>query len=441
MRAAAIVLGMTCLAPAAISAPDIVWDVDWAKSAPLEVEVASESVERHNDVDLIVRELSFLSHEWNGTAIRIAGHLAAPVAARTTPLPAMVMVTASPTDARNLAASGGIVALAIDRVGEGESTGPKDIYENWLDLEPDKDIRNSWMYHFVMSAIRAVTYLTTLDMVDTGSIGVTGTSRGGLCSLLTSAADDRIALAMPVAATGDYDRTVSTQDNWLESLVIRPTGRTPESVAWKRFVAQYDPAHFVDRLHGMVWIVNGAQDEFFPIGSNVPFASAPRVRFGVIYDGDHGYFGQASGIYETYDNGKAIWVRVGANLARGVHAVLHGRDDLPATPVIEGALRESSSDERVRFEVRIDRNARVRAAQGIYSTDGSWTFRRVPLALGDDGLWRAEGDAPAGCSIAAFVEVEYGDDAGSYYLTSVPKLVPGEGESAYTTRIRPAPTF
>jgi hypothetical protein len=42
----------------------------------------------------------------------------------------------------------------------------------------------------------------------------------------------------------------------------------------------------------------------------------------------------------------------------------------------------------------------------------------------------AAGDPTA--SLATFVEVEYADDVGGYYLTSVPSLSPG-----FTPRIRP----
>ena len=148
MRTIALALGWSCFVWGAMAAPEAIWDLDWAKTAPLEVEVASEAVETHADVDVVHRELIYTSHTWNAANIRIAGHLVYPKSAEENPLPAMTLVTASESDARNMALTANVVALAIDRVGEGGSTGPADDYKNWLDIDEGTDIRNSWMYHY-----------------------------------------------------------------------------------------------------------------------------------------------------------------------------------------------------------------------------------------------------------------------------------------------------
>jgi len=436
MRRMAFALVWTCIVGGAGAAPEPIWDVDWAKSEPLDVEITSEVVETHNGMDVVHRELTYYSHTWNGVKVQIAGHLVYPQSAEESPLPAMTLVTASASDARNMALTANVVALAIDRVGEGGSSGPADDYRNWLDLDEGTDIRNSWMYHYVMSAIRAVTYLQTLDVVRKDAIGITGASRGGLCSLLTSAVDDRIALSVPVAATGDLATTVEIPDNWLESLVLAPTGRTKESTAWKRFVGQFDPLGYKDRFHGLVWFINGAQDEFFPITSTLAMtqnASNP-YRLELIYDADHGYYGQDSGVYDTYNNGPELWRRVTTCLAKAIRAVLHGKGLLPELPRIEAF---PAQDEGVlTFRAILDERETVVSAQAIYSLDGGWTYHRVPMTREGDGVWKARANVERPGAFAAFVEAHYRDDAGEYFLTSTPLLSPG-----FVPRVRPAPKF
>ncbi|MBT3269004.1 hypothetical protein HN371_17785 [Candidatus Poribacteria bacterium] len=410
------------------SASDTPWDVEWARGADLSVEITSETTEDVDGVTLTLREFSYLSHEWNGEDIRIAGHLAAP--ASEAALPAMVLVTDGMGGAKRMAAAENIVALAIDRVGEGASTGPKDDYKNWLDIDEGTDIRNSWMHHYVMSAMRAITYLTGLDDVRADAIGVSGTSRGGVCSLLTSAVDDRVALSLPIAATGDMVRTETYPDNWIASIFLALGGKTNDSPAFLRFARHYDPVQYVGDFHGLVWIVNGTQDEFFPITSTVALMGGDGpTRVEAIYDGDHGYYGNDQGLFDSYLN-TGIGPRLAGCASKAIRAVLHGKGVLPTTPTLDVSVGGTTLSGRA----TIDAADEIVAAQLIYSVDGAYTFSRVPLGRGDATAeeWRASAELDAGTGLAAFVEVEYRDDDGTYYLTSVPHLSEG-----FAPRIRP----
>lgn len=431
MRLPALVSRFACLfalLALAVSASDSPWDVEWARTADLAVEVASETSEVVDERSLTLREFSYLSHEWNGEEIRIAGHLAMPVGE--SPLPAMVMVTEGMGGAKRMAAAENVVALAIDRVGEGDSTGPADNYENWLDLDEGTDIRNGWMHHYVMSAIRAITYLTGLDEVRADAVGITGGSRGGVCSLLTSAADDRVALSLPIAATGDIRRTETYPDNWIASIFLATGGKTNDSAAFRRFVENYDPVRYVGRFNGQVWIVNGTQDEFFPITSTVALmGGGGATRLEAIYDADHGHFGNDAGRFDTYLN-TGIGPRIAGCTSKAIRAVLHGEGVLPTTPTlavsVEGGTLSGSAT--------VDDADEAVAAQLIYSTDGAYTFARVPMSLSDrePEPWVASAELDDSASLAVFVEVEYKDDTGTYYLTSVPHLSDG-----FIPRIRP----
>ena len=333
------------------------------------------------------------------------------------------------------AAENNVVALAIDRVGEGGSKGPRDHYGNWLNLDAGKDVRNGWMYHYVMSALRAVTLLHTLDEVRAERIGVSGFSRGGVCSLLVSAVDDRIALCVPISATGDFATTVEFEDNWILPHIIEGAGKTKESAAWRRFVESYDPLNYIEQSQALLWIVNGAQDEYFPITSSraLMTAGAASKRIEVIFDADHGYYGSDTGFYDMYLN-TGLWRRRRGCLMKAIRAVLHGQGVLPETP---HTVFDLASDQ-LRCVARIDTRDPVAAVQLIFSADRAYTFRRVPMrprlggASAETGEWEAsvpfEGD-----SLAAFVEVTYSDAVGPYYLTSVPHLSEG-----FVPKIRPA---
>jgi dienelactone hydrolase len=405
------------------------WDVQWARTGDLDVVVSSETVEEVDGITLRLREFSYLSHVWEGEEIRIAGHLAAPASDRA--LPAMVLVTDGMGGAKRMAAGNNVVALAIDRVGAGGSTGPTDTYDNWLDLDEGTDIHNSWMHHYVMSAMRAITYLAGLEEVRADAIGVSGTSRGGICTLLTSAADDRVALSVPIAGTGDMVRTEAFPDNWIASIFLAQGGKSNDSAAFHRFTHHYDPERYVHEFHGFVWIINGTQDEFFPITSTVALTrgAGDRLRLEAVYDADHGHYGNDAGLFDTYLN-TGIGPRLAGCLSKAIRSVLHENQAPPATPslsvFVEGVTLTGVAE--------IDGGDEIAAVQLIHSTDDAYTFSRAPMSEdeADPGSWRAMTDMTPGSSLAVFVEVEYRDAVGGYFLTSVPELSEG-----FVPRIRP----
>ena len=64
----------------------------------------------------------------------------------------------------------------------------------------------------VWNAMRAIDYLETREEVDTSRIGITGISGGGAVSWFAAAADERIAVAVPVCGTFTFG---SQAKNWL----------------------------------------------------------------------------------------------------------------------------------------------------------------------------------------------------------------------------------
>ncbi len=101
----------------------------------------------------------------------------------------------------------GYVALLIDTIEFGELSG---IHHGTHDL----DMQYWYSLGYtpagpeVWNAMRAIDYLQTRPEVDAQRIAVTGISGGGAISWYTAAADERIQVAVPVAATWTVDHQV-----------------------------------------------------------------------------------------------------------------------------------------------------------------------------------------------------------------------------------------
>ncbi len=89
----------------------------------------------------------------------------------------------------------GAVCLTIDMVGYGDSARV---------LVGDVHHSDQALPTQVWNAIRAVDFLTGLDDVDPGRIGVTGHSGGGTQAFLLSALDPRISVSVPVAMVSSW---------------------------------------------------------------------------------------------------------------------------------------------------------------------------------------------------------------------------------------------
>ena len=180
--------------------PQELWDMQQITNDPLNVRVREEETVERDGRRVVRRELYYTSHGVRGRPVRIAAHVAIPDSDE--PLPAMIHAAGSIDSAESFALAHNVVDIAIDRPGVGDSNGPPDLYnESWLDLTHDP--RDGWMWQFVTSALRAVTYAQTLPEVNPERIGMTGGSRGGTMSFIANGVDPRITLAIPTATAGD----------------------------------------------------------------------------------------------------------------------------------------------------------------------------------------------------------------------------------------------
>jgi dienelactone hydrolase len=110
----------------------------------------------------------------------------------------------------------GFVTLVYDPIGQGERLG------DWLDhghIEPLL-VGLSQEGLMVFESIRALDYLVSRPEVDSGCIGMTGSSGGGLNTFYTSAIDSRIQVSIPVCyVTTFYLMMASERDrNWEDGM-------------------------------------------------------------------------------------------------------------------------------------------------------------------------------------------------------------------------------
>jgi cephalosporin-C deacetylase-like acetyl esterase len=380
-------------------------------------------------VPLDVFQVKFDSIDRGAGPIRIHGFVAVPSGHRPGTLPAIIYGHGAgdkgdETIARELAAQNRAAAISFSGPGQGRSTGPSSTAVNWLNTVPD--IRDCWLYQYAYSAMRAVTYMATLPQVDARRTGMTGISAGGLITWIVNGVDDRLAAALPLMATGDWPRSLQA-GSWFLAFPLGDAGLSADSPQAQAFQRYLDPIHYADRQHAPVLLMNGAQDEFFPIDttrSTFEAVRAPEKRLEIIYDWDHGYFAGSTGLHNSYNNLFAALNRVLGDSRAWFDWHTADGPALPPTPEVSARQTGGYSVFTVAPEFVND----AAAVQLIYSRDNAYSFKRLPLRRQPDGSYSGR---LVGTVVNAvyFVEVQW---PGPLFLTSIPELPEG-----FVPHIRP----
>lgn len=344
--------------------------------------------------------------------------------------------------ARNLDA----VALSLSAPGLGGSEGPAVLPEDArLLFAGAQDIRHSWLYGYVYAVLRSITYLQTRPEVDPQAIALTGFSLGGLVTFIANGVDARIRGALPVAAAGGL-REAAAADTWLRRLVQSSGGLRPEDPGPQALFRGLDPLAFARRQKGAVYMLIGAQDEYFPLPQAVrtfEALRAPDKVLTVLPDYDHGwYFGggcparcmpggprdgdcPAPPLCPTECPGGARWPYCGpeqsynrqADFGARWSALLHTLvarhvvrppRPLPPPPELPDVRRRGD-------EVVVRPEGPVRAVRLAVSDNCGFTFSQHELARGSDGAYR---QVVHGAELVFFAEVESATGA---VTTSVPE--------------------
>ena len=403
------------------------WDIEAIATGPLRREVLRERALGWGDRRIETRDVRYYSHAWAEGDVTIAAHIAIPAKADG-PVPAMVMGTGDADSADAFSRAYGVAAIVFDRPGTGESTGPEDLYSNWVQFT---DPREGWMWHYVTAALRAVTLATTLPEVDPERIGITGYSRGGTMAWIANGVDPRLKLAIPVATGGDIVRALD-HGGWANYIHRDESGQAYIPNEFYEFAKIYDPMLYCGRQHGAVALVVGAQDEYFPLYCTATSAKASEedeFLLLVIANWDHGYFAGDNPHVDAFDNSREATEKRERLIRAAIDCRLKGNGTMPKMP----GLAMSRVGDRAYFAVSADHAGEVERVVIQASIDGAYTFEELPTEPEGDGF-AAEFSGPDSAvlaGMAAYAEVAY---VGGPVLTSAPVF----GE-AFEQRMRPFP--
>ncbi len=431
----------------------------------LQVEVRSTQIESAPSVR--VKEIRFSSTSWdeNGVAkpIRIQAFVAIPVSAESknpsqTKLPGLVSAhglgsQADPRDIAELARNLNVVALSLSAPGSGESEGeaptpqdPRPIFRT------EKDLRASWLYQYVFAILRAVTYLGTLPFVDPKGVVVTGFSMGGIATFIVGGTDDRVRAVMPVAASGGL-ASAAEAETWWRRLILSANGMKPSDPGPRVLFRRLDPLAFAPIQKGALYMLAGAQDEFFPLSEMIRTYKAVRASaktLAIVADYDHGwYFGAGCpadcmpkskteplanppahcATFQCPSTCAAEPPYCGPEGSYNRHADFLARRSLLLRALIAqfaahpkraySAAPPTPFVQRVREQVvvRVMMDPPPKAVRLAISQNGGYTFGQYELAREYDGAWHHR--KPVSADAILIAEVEASDGAIS---TSIPVL-------------------
>jgi dienelactone hydrolase len=410
-----------------------------------------------------VREIRYTSLTWDATGrkhpIRLQGFVAIPPGAYPPHTkPAVILAHGlgwhgTPEEAIEVCRNIDVVALSISAPGLGASEGkgltPEDSRPLFATVP---DVRQSWLYAYVFALLRAITVVQALPQTDPRGVVLSGISMGGVASLIAGGVDDRVRGVMALEASGGFEQS-ERQGSWWRRLVASAAGLKPGDPAAQALFKSLDPLGYVPRAHGAVYMVVGAQDEFFPIDRVVETYEAiraPAKSLEVVTDYDHSwYFGHGcpapcmpgmkgprpkecpaapvcparcpprarppycgpQGSYNNHDNFIPRWaLLLRALVAR--HAVAPPRpfSPPPGLPTVERTPRD--------IVVRTAPGPVPKAVRLAYSDNHGYTYGQVTLTRGPDGAYHLGRGLPRKVSLF-IAEVEADDGA---VATSIPLL-------------------
>jgi dienelactone hydrolase len=398
---------------------------------------------------ITLEDVSFVSTQWNNDGqsrvIRLKGLLARP--SKPGRRPAVLVAhglgeQAQPDVTVDIARNLDVVALAVSGPGMGGSEGKPVTFQDPSPLfATAPDVRGSWLYAYAFSLLRAVTLLQALPDVD-GHVVLNGTSLGGLASLIANGVDDRIGGVLAMSASGGL-QAAALEGSWFRTLIEAAHGQHLEDAGPRAFFRGLDPLAFASTQHGVVYMLSGAQDEFFPMDQALRTfraLKAPQKSLVLVPDYDHGwYFGRGCaapcmpgapapakdcpadcprtcagrwpycGPHDGYNRQEDVLARWGL-LLRALVAQIAQRPYEPPSPA---PVVERRADEIIVWVGMV----RPKAVRLAISDNGGYTYSQVLLqplpdhsyslrrALAKDAIIFAEVEGPDGAVVTSLPEL------------------------------------
>ncbi|MCA9553990.1 MAG: prolyl oligopeptidase family serine peptidase [Myxococcales bacterium] len=410
----------------------------------LDGKVHDRTVEQVGTERVAVRTVSFISYEMDGCEvrpIRIRAVVALPVGAENTRSGRLAGIVRAhgllpggeAKDAAELAAQLDAAVLAYYGPGflgsEGWDSRPAHMFDT------AHDARRSWLWSHTVALMRGITFLEAMPEVSEVQLGVFGMSFGGAAALIAAGVDPRIKATAVVSASGYLDLAARAEPvpGWEVALLgqMRPP-RGLDSPEWQGFLHSLDPSVFLSSVRQPVLLVDGAQDQYFPLNSLARTftdltARSKTHRLDVISGFDHGPIAETvmRSVRPAYMSNVRYWFRLHLHLGDGqeeeapvpevavqeVECCPEGKCRRCAEVTVELARLNRYTVDEVEVHVSSDR---ARTFIGYPATGNRRTFQRVvethSLAELEDAVY--------------FVEVVYRPlgEVRRVRLTSVPHL-------------------
>lgn len=200
----------------------------------------------------------------------------------------------------------GFLAIAIDGRYRGERGDVT--LQQAMDRAVETGKGHPWLVDTVYDVLRTVDYLVSRPDVDAARIGMVGISEGGIETWMAAAADERIAVAVPVIGVTRFARAVgdtSTAAGQARVRLFKPflerfASRLGEKEvndrvvreAWDRLVPGLRDRFDADRLLPLIaprplLILNHERDELMPLEGARAACAAARTRYAALGAADH----------------------------------------------------------------------------------------------------------------------------------------------------------
>jgi dienelactone hydrolase len=280
----------------------------WKEFDPAHDDLDCQILERREDEDCVVTELTYFSHECEGEPIWVYGILGIPKSDET--VPGVLHIhgggqTANEAHVRRMIEEG-YAALTFDW------TGPTDDREKVTDfgmastdkyrIEPGPEY--SHLYHATAIARRGLTLLAGQPEVDESRLGIYGISWGGFLSWLVNGTDERVKAATAIYGcggtlkwgnTGGTDFDPENEEQRLWSFCFSP---------YQYAGTQSGPMLFLNCTNDFFGWMDTAEDLFDALDDRHALAFCPHFNHHIDED-------VSTNLYEwlaTHLNGDGSWL-------------------------------------------------------------------------------------------------------------------------------------
>jgi pimeloyl-ACP methyl ester carboxylesterase len=343
--------------------------------------------------------------------------------------------------AARFAAQHGVAAIYYSAPGCGQSGGRPFSLPLLFDTVPDP--RGSWFWAHAVAGSRAITVLRTLQWTDPSRIGMSGYSSGAMATLNVNGFDNRLRCAIAISGTGSLMRAAEN-GGWINHL-LHASGLWRGSRQFQILCNTVDPIRQAPSQRAPVMLINGAQDEFFPIDSTIEtfnaFPNRNLHRLVIIPNWDHGLFTMnLPPPYETFDNSSFANARIDAATHFWIGHHLTNSSNFPNVPNIPTALMQEYFGQAA-LGGELATTYQVVEVHVYFSNDGSWLYGGQRMTHRTGNLWYKLNTGLPWSQFNPDTTVYFSEfrlrnsiTSPEFWITSIPSVPPN-----FRPRIRPMP--